>query len=170
MTLAAVAAGATILGGAVSAMGAIQAGNAQASAAMRDEAIAERNAKIANQDRIQAVRTAQTASEDKARANRRQLASLRAAYGSSGFELAGSSLDVLADTSTEMALDERRIEYEGTVRNREGALQMLYLSEDADQSRRAAKNYVKAGRISAGASLFSTAGSAANGYSQYGNA
>lgn len=166
MTLAAVAIGATVAGGVISAMGALQAGKAQEAAANRDAAISERNKKIADQDRIQAMRTAQLAAEDKRRENTRQLASMRAAYGSSGFDLAGSSLDVLADASEEMALDERRVEYEGRVRNREGALQMLYLQEDADTSRVAGKNARKASYYSALSSITSSASSAYSTYKQ----
>jgi hypothetical protein len=162
MTIAAVAIGATLVSGVISAMGAMQAADAQASAYERDAAISERNKVIADQDRQQAVATANIAAQDKRRSNRRQLAAMRAAYGSTGFDMSGSPLDILADTSTEMALDERRIEYEGTVRNREGALQMLYLQEDADGSRMAAKNTRKAGRITALSTLAGSAGSAAN--------
>lgn len=147
----------TVVGGFVSASGAQQAAQAQANAAMRDAAIAERNKKIVDQDRQQAVRTAQIAAEDKRRENRRNLAAIRAAYGSSGFELTGSPLDVLADTSIEMALDERRVEYEGYVRNREGALEMLYLQEDADESRLLAKEYKRAGKRNARTALLSAA-------------
>lgn len=164
MTLAAVTIGMTLVSGAISAVGAIQAGNAQAAAAQRDAAIAERNQKIADQDRIQAIRTAEINAEDKRRANKRQLASMRAAYGTSGFELAGSPVEVLADASVDMALDERRVAYEGQVRNREGALQMLYLQEDAAQSRASASNYKRAGYMNAATSLMSSASSATSMY------
>lgn len=170
MTFAAVAIGMTLVSGAISAAGAMQAADAQAQAYERQADIAERNKRVADQDRLQAVRTAQLAAEDKRRANRRQMAAIRAAYGSSGFELAGSPLDVLADTSVEMALDERRVEYEGTVRNREGALQMLYLQEDADTDRASASNTRTAGRYRAGATLLGSIGSAASMAHQYGNA
>lgn len=166
MTLSAVAIGATLVSGAVSAMGAMQAANAQAAAANRDAAIAERNKVVADQDRKQAIETARIAAEDRRRANRRQLATIKAAYGSSGFDMAGSPLDILADTSEEMTLDERRVEYEGTVRNREGALQMLYLQEDADQSRMAAKNYKRAGVINATTSLLNSGTQAYSMYKQ----
>lgn len=155
MTWTAAAIALSVVGGFVSAAGAQQQASAQAAAANRDAAIADRNAKIVDQDRQQAIRTAQIAAEDKRRENRRNFAAIRAAYGSSGFELTGSPLDVLSDTSIEMALDERRVEYEGTVRNREGALQMLYLNEDAQQSRMLATQYKKAGRQSAMSSLLS---------------
>lgn len=162
MTLAAVAIGATLIGGAVSAMGAIQAGKAEAAAHNRDAAISDRNKIIADQDRQQAVRTSTIAAEDKRRENRRQYAAIRAAYGSSGLDLSGSALDVLADTSTEMALDERRVEYEGTVKNREGALSMLYLQEDADQSRMKAKTAKQSSRIAAGSALIGSVSRAAS--------
>lgn len=147
------------VGAATSAMGAIQQGNAQKAAADRQAQIDERNKILADQDRIRDVQTAQIAAEDKRRENRRQYAALRAAYGSSGIEMAGSPLDVLTDVSTEMALDERRIEDEGLVKNREGALRMLGLQESADSSRAAGRNAKRAGYISAGSTLLSSAGS-----------
>ena len=156
MSFAPVAIGLTLVSGAISAMGAIQAGQAQAAAAQYEAQIAERNAKLADQDRILAVQTSQQAAEDKRRDNTRQLAAIRAAYGSSGFELAGTPLDVLSDTSVEMALDERRIEFEGQVKNREGALQMLYYNEDAQLSRFEGKNAKRASYMQAGASLLSS--------------
>lgn len=126
-----------------------------AATANRDAQIADRNKRVADQDRQIATRTAELAAEDKRRENRRTYASIRAAYGTSGFELSGSPLDVLADTSVEMALDERRVEYEGQVRNREGALQMLYLQEDADGNRIASSNYKRAGKSAYGTTLLS---------------
>lgn len=153
MTMTAALIGGTIVSGLVSAAGAISSANASAAAAKRDAAISERNKILADQDRQQAVRTADIAAEDKRRENRRLLATMKASYGSTGLELTGSPLDVLADTSEEMALDERRISYEGKVKNREGALQMLYLQEDADSSRMKAKTYKRAGMLSAVSSL-----------------
>lgn len=156
-----IAIGAALIGTAVSVYGSIQQSNAMSAAAAENAAIADRNAKIADQDRILAARTAQIAAEDKRRENRRILAGIRAAYGSSGFELAGSPLDVLADTSIEMALDERRIEYEGQVRNREGALQMLYLQDEARQQRSASRDYRRSGLTAGLAQGLSGASSAA---------
>ena len=145
----------TIVSSFASANAAKQQQDVMAQSADRDAQIADRNKRIADQDRIIAVRTAELAAEDKRRENRRTFASIRAAYGSSGFELSGSPLDVLADTSVDMALDERRVEYEGQVRNREGALQMLYLGEDADSSRAASRNYKAAGKSAYGTTLLS---------------
>lgn len=170
MTLAAVAIGATVVSGFIGAMGQMSAANAQAAAYEREAQIAERNKIFADQDRKLAIETARIDAEDKARDNRRQLASLRAAYGNTGFELTGSPLEVLADTSIEMALDERRIEFEGMARGREGAIKMLGLQDEADMSRAAGKNAKKAGKISAISTLIGTAGSAAKTKYDMGNA
>lgn len=145
----------TVISSFASANAAKEQQDVMAAAANRDAQIADRNKRVADQDRQIAARTAELAAEDKRRENRRTYASIRAAYGTSGFELSGSPLDVLSDTSVEMALDERRIEYEGQVRNREGALQMLYLQEDADGNRTASRNYKAAGKSAYGTTLLS---------------
>lgn len=145
----------TVIGSFASANAAKQQQDVMAQAEQRNAEIADRNKRIADQDRQIASRTAELAAEDKRVENRRTYASIRAAYGTSGFELSGSPLDVLADTSIEMALDERRVEYEGQIRNREGALQMLYLQEDADSSRAASRNYKQAGKSAYGTTLLS---------------
>lgn len=119
--------------------------------------VAERNEKIARQDRIQAIRTAQIEAEDKRRENRRKLSSIRAAYGSSGLELSGTPLEVLSDSSIEMALDERRVEYEGEVRAREGALRVLGLKDDQNIARASAQNAKAAGSIAKASAVVNTA-------------
>lgn len=119
--------------------------------------VAERNEKIARQDRIQAIRTSQIEAEDKRRENRRKLSSIRAAYGSSGLELSGSPLEVLSDSSIEMALDERRVEYEGEVRAREGALRVLGLKDDQNIARASAQNAKAAGSIAKASAIVNTA-------------
>lgn len=136
-------------------IGAIQQGNAQAAANKQQAAIAERNKILADQDRQLALRTAEIAADDRSRENRRKLADVRAAMGSTGLELAGSPLDALADGSLELALDVRRIEFEGKVRGREGAIEMINYGEEASASRIAAKNARTAGYTSAGAALLS---------------
>lgn len=131
----------------ISAMGAISQGNAAA-------ASANSNAQLAREQRLQEIKTAQIASEDKSRENRRQLSAMRASVGSSGVELAGSPLDVLNDTSIEMALDSRRVEYEGEVRGRESAIRANnYIAEG--------KNARNASRVSAFSSLLGGANSIA---------
>lgn len=167
MGLPAVAIGLTLVSGVMGAAAAQQQAAAEAQAYNTQAQIAERNRIIADQDRIQAIRTAQIAEEDKARENRRSLASLRAAYGSTGLEMAGSPLDVLSDTSIEMALDQQRTGYDAYIQNREGAIKMAGYTEDASQARSAAKNAKIAGRMKAMGSLLSSASQGASMGAQY---
>lgn len=161
MGLPAVAIGLTLFSGVMSAAAAQQQAAAEAQAYSTQAQIAERNRILADQDRIQAVRTAQIAEEDKARENRRNLASIRAAYGTSGLEMAGSPLDVLSDSSIEMALDQKRVGYDAYIQNREGAIKMIGYSEEAAQAKVAAKNAKIAGRMKAMGSLIGAGADAA---------
>lgn len=154
------AAAASAVSGVIGALGAIQAANAQAAAAEYNARIQERNAIIADQNRKQAIETSEIAASDKRRENRRVLASMRAAYGTSGLELVGSPLDVLEDTAVEQELDTQRIRYEGRLRAREGAIQMLGLREDATLSRMEGKAAKTAGYIGAAGQLVGGIGTA----------
>lgn len=154
------AAAASAISGVIGAIGSIAAGNAQAAAAEYNARVQERNAKVADQNRKQAIKTADIAAEDKRRENRRVMAAMRAAYGTSGLEMAGSPLDVLEDTALEQELDVSRVQYEGRVRAREGALQMLGFREDATLSRMEGKAAKTAGYIGAAGALVGGAGNA----------
>lgn len=136
-------------------VGAIQQGNAEAAAAKRQSQIDERNRILADQDRQLAMRTAQIAAEDKNREDRRRLAAARASMGTTGLEFSGSPVDALADSAIEMALDTRRIEFEGRVRNREGVIEMANYADSAAANRIAARNARRSGYTSAGAALLS---------------
>lgn len=149
----------TAIGGVVSAIGAIQSANAQAAAAEYNAKINERNRIIADQNRKAAVETANIDAEDSRRNNSRTLASIRAAYGASGLDMAGSPLDVLEDSALELELDTRRVEHEGRVRNREGGMQMQEFSEKATLDRMEAKAAKTAGMLSA-FGYFANAGAA----------
>lgn len=147
--MAAVTAILSVVSGVIGAVGAIQSANAQAAASEYNAQIQERNSKISEQNRKFNVDTARIASEDKARENRRTLASMRAAYGASGLDLAGSPLEVLADASTEMALDERRVAYEGYTRNRDSQIEQIGYGEQATLNRMEGKAAKTSGYITA---------------------
>lgn len=121
----------SVVSGVVGAIGAMQSASAQAQAAEYNAAVQRRNAVIAEQNRKQDVQTAEIDADEKRRDNRRTLSTMRAAYGSSGLELAGSPLDVLQDSATELELGAQRISYEGRVRSRDSAVQILGLNEQA---------------------------------------
>lgn len=139
----------TAASGAIGAYGAYASGQAASAAASYNARLQERDAYVAEQNRQAVIEQTRIAAEDSRRDNRRELASIRAAYGASGLDLAGSPLDVLQDTATEQELDTRRVEYEGSTRAREGALQILGLREGANLSRMEGRNARRAGTLSA---------------------
>jgi len=149
----------SVAGAVIGAVGTLQAGNAASASASYNAQVADRDVAVADQNRKSVLEQTRIAADDKRRDNRRVLSSIRAQYGASGLSMAGSPLDVLQDTAVEQELDVRRTEYEGRVRGREGALQMLGLQEEGVLSRMEAKNARRAGRVGAVGSLASGVGS-----------
>jgi len=152
----------SVVSGVVGAVGAMRAAEAQASADNYNASIKDRNAKVAEQNRQITIKSSEVAADDKRRENRRTLASIRSAYGSSGLDLAGSPLDVLADSAAESELDVQRIEYEGKMRAREGALDVLGYNEGATLDRMSAKAAKTAGKFNAASSILGGISSASN--------
>jgi hypothetical protein len=139
---------ATILslgGTVVGAVGAYTGAQANAASSEYNARVADRDRIVADQNRKAILDQTRIDVQDKRRENKRVMASIRASYGASGVELAGSPLDVLTDTANEQETDTQRVDYEGRIRGREGALQMLGLSESSTLSRMEAKNYKRAG-------------------------
>lgn len=125
----------SVAGTVMSVVGALSAAQSQAQAADYNARVADRDAYVADQNRKSAYELADIDAADKRRENRRALSAIRASYGASGLELAGSPLDVLQDSATELELDAQRTEYEGRARGREGGLQMIGFGERAELSR-----------------------------------
>ena len=161
MTLAVVAVAAIVIGTFVSVMGTLAAADAEADALERDAQIKARNAILAGQDRDLAIETSRIDAADKRRDNQRQLAAIRAANGASGFEFTGSPIDVLEDTSLELALDVSRIEFAGLGTTRQFDIRIKGIEEGAASDRAAAKNAITSGRISAVGTAIAGLGSAA---------
>lgn len=146
----------TIAGGAVSAIGAVQQGNANAAADQQNAKIAQANKVIANQDRIVALQTSAADVADQVMQNRRTSASIKAAFGNSGFDLSGSALDVMMDNAQENAVGVSRLQQEGRAQNRKGALAMLGYQMSSDQDTLAAANDQQAGTLNAVGALLNT--------------
>ena len=146
----------TIAGGAVSAVGAIQQGNAQAAADRQNADIAQANKVTANQDRMYALETSAADVQDRIDSNRRTSASIKAAFGNSGFDLAGTPLDVLRDTAQTDSVNVLRIQDEGRMQNRKGALAMLGYDMSSSQSLAAANNDQTAGMFNAVGAILNT--------------
>lgn len=151
----------SVIGGMVQAAGAAQAASAEAQYWADQSSIAQQNKLLAEQDRQNALQTAAQEAEDKRRENRRMLAGVRASYGATGFEWAGSPLDVLEDQSIEMALDVKKIEYEGQARARESSIRILGFDNESKQATSASKNALKAGKYGVGSALIGGATQAA---------
>lgn len=124
-TAAASATSALIAGGSAAAQA-----ESQANSLEYQNQVAERNRVIALQNRDIETTQARQDAEDTRRSGKRQLSSIRAAYGASGVDLAGSPLDVLGDTATEIETDVSRIEYSGRLSARSRTLEMLGLADE----------------------------------------
>lgn len=129
------------IGGIVGAIGQIQAGNAAAAAGNYNASISDQNA-----SRIRAEAAVEVA--DKQREIRKQLGSIRAAYGASGIDFSGSPLDVLADSATEGAWDVTKIKYKAEVA-------AVDQENQANLYRMGASSAQTAGYLGAGASFLS---------------
>lgn len=106
--LAALSAATTVIGTGVSALGAMQQGNAQ-------KAAADYNAKV---ERVQAQNVqnqAQAQAQQQDQANRRRMGEAAAAYGAAGVDMEGSPLSVMMDLGAQGELSKRLILYKGTV-------------------------------------------------------
>lgn len=148
-----IAAVASIASGVIGAVGAIQQGKAQASAAKYNAAVQEQNAKISERNRAISLSQTESDAADKAREVRRTLASIRANYGSSGLDMAGSALDVLEDSAIEGALDVTKIRYQGDVKA-QGYRDEAYAQRNgAELSRMNAKSASTAAGIGAASSI-----------------
>lgn len=146
-----------IAGGVISAMGAIQSANAQAAAADYNKEVAKANKRTVHAQTEREI-------EDRQLENRRQLGSMRAAYGANGLQMEGSPLDVMDDTATEMNYDIAKVKFQGAMQeegyDRQAALYKLE-----------AKSAKQAGTIGAASALiggFSTGLSSSGGSFSFG--
>lgn len=149
---------------AMSAVGSIQQGNAQASAYKREAAVNEENARIA---RLNAERTAQAYSlqEDKLRRSQKlALGQQRAAAAESGVGAStGSNLDIQVEDSAQAELDALTLRYDGQNDRINQLNQGIQFSNAAATSRANAKSAKQSGYTGA---LASVVGGATK-YSQY---
>jgi len=141
-------------GSVVGAVGARNEGEANANAAEYNAKVGEINA-AAERDR------AAVEASDYERKMSRERATAIASRGASGIDLAGTPLMVDEDIVNEIALGSSRITHEGAVKANA-------YENQANLDRTAAKNFKKAGKLSAAATLLSGASRAFNNYPQAG--
>lgn len=158
--MAAIAPILTVVSGVVSAVGQIAAANAQAAASEYNAKIQERNAIVAQQNIQNSDQATQAELDNKRREKRRTMAAIRAAYGASGVDIAGSPLDVLTDTSMELEADINTTAQEGRIRKRELGMQKQGHKEQAQLDRMSASASRTAGFFGAIGSVVGSAGTA----------
>ena len=142
---------------AVSAVGAIASGNAQASAQRGQATMEAYNARVMEQNAANARETAQneravaSQQEDEQRRRARAVIGSQAAAGAqSGVANTGSQALSLEDSATQAELDALNIRYEGQMRSRATELQAQGFDQQAEMSRMAssqAKRNATASRI-----------------------
>ena len=157
----------TVASTAMSAIGAIQQGEAAQAQAQAEANAARRNALIKEMQAGVERQQANIREEQQRRKARGLLGKQKAATAQAGIGFAGSALDVMEDSANKAELDALTIRYEGDLRSRG-------LLADAESDRYSAevaivkgKNAKKAAYISAGASILSGAATGYKGYSDY---
>lgn len=108
-----VAVAGSIATGVIGAVGAMQEADATNQAAQYNASIQDYNRKVSERNKITTLQQADAEAADLESKNRRTLSSIRAAYGASGLQLTGSTLDVMEDTAIEQQLDVSRVRYKG---------------------------------------------------------
>lgn len=144
------------MGGMAEAEAAKAEGKAIHDAEMENVEIAQQNKIVANANRLDALVTSEEDARDSETTNRRNLASIRAAFGSSGTSMSGAPLDVLTDVAAVQAKDTARIRGEGRARNREGVLQILGYERERVSAKKRAKYALEAGERGASAAGLNT--------------
>lgn len=137
--------GSMAAGGAVSAIGAINQGDAA-------NAAAKYNARTMEQEATRSNEEAAVKAGEAARRARQALAATRAGAGANGFAATGSIDDLLGQTERQGNLDALTAVYEGNIR-------AMGLRNQATLTRFEGKQAQRAGYTRALGSLFSTAGS-----------
>lgn len=153
------------VGTAVSVAGAMQQADQAKKSAEYNAALARRNAEINDQNAAMARRQATLDSEAQRRESARQLGAMRAGYATSGLQMEGSPLDVMAASVQQSELDTMNTIYKGEMRalSFENESTGLGLSAQLDSSRASAAS--RQGMYSAGSSLLSGASQSYGAYS-----
>lgn len=109
---------AALIGGAISAVGAIQQGRAESRAAKHNAAISSQQAEVARQNAKFVKQQAKVQAGQVARINRLREGAIRAAAGASGVTQGGSVAEVLADVAAQGELERQQAIFEGDVQAR----------------------------------------------------
>lgn len=131
----------SVVGGGIGAYGQLKESEAQARAS-------EYNANVAEMNAEQAILISAQDERRQRIIARKELGSIRAAYGASGVSMEGSPMDVLAESTANAELDALNIRYAGQAK-------AAGLRDEASYERFRAKETRAAGVLGAAASLLS---------------
>lgn len=137
---------------AISAVGAIQAADAQSDAASFNKKLAEQNVVVAEQQ-------TQADLQQQRRSSTKALGDMRASFSASGVSWEGSALDVLEDSVRQTELERQNIQYQGEMRKRG------YMN-DASLERARGQNARTAGYMSATSTMLSGGSKAYDTYNK----
>lgn len=150
-----------LIGAAVQAVGAIQAGKAQKAEANARAQANQYNAKVKEMN-AQVARTQANAREEQQRRKGRQvLGAQRAGIAQAGIGFSGSALDIMEQSADMAELDALNIRYEGELQSTGLLADAEAERYEADVNRMAGRNAMKAAYIGAGSALI---GGASNYY------
>lgn len=150
-----------LIGGAVQAIGAIQAGKAQQAEANARAQANQYNAKVKEMN-AQIARTQANAREEQQRRKGRQvLGAQRAGIAQAGIGFGGSALDIMEQSADTAELDALNIRYEGELQSTGLLADAEAERYEAGVNRMAGRNAMKAAYIGAGSALI---GGASNYY------
>lgn len=126
--------GLELIAAGIGALSAAASGAAAIGQAIGARQTAKYNKKVAQRNEKIALSQASKEAEEKRRQNARQLGAIRATYGSSGLDLAGSPLDIMEDQALENAFDVEKIYYKGRLRAMGYQDQAAQFDADADNA------------------------------------
>jgi hypothetical protein len=167
-TVATASLAATVASGVMAAGGAIKQGQAAKQQANYQSAVDRNNATIAGWQADDATKRGQIEEQRQRLATSRLAGAQRAGMASNGIEIgSGSPLDVLTDTAMLGELDALTIRSNAEREAYGARVQGSNLMAQSSLTRMAGRNAQQASYISAGGSLLSTVGTAADRYSTY---
>lgn len=157
-----------LVGGAISAAGAVQSGYAKSEAAAYQSQVAANNAKIAQQDATLDIQAGETAAVNRGLKTRAMVGQEKAAQGASGIDVnSGSAADVRAGTEELGMLDALTIRSDAAKRAYAKEVEATSDTAQSQLAKAESDQDVTAGWISGAGTLLSSASSVGSSWSKY---
>lgn len=169
-TMEAISLVSTVAGGAISAVGAIQQGQATAAADRYQAQVAANNAQIAQQNARMATQKGEIEAENQGMKNRAAMGAITAEQSASGVDVnTGSASNVRKSQDIVGMTDVAQIRQNAAIENYGYRSQGMAYTAQSGLDKAAASNASTAGFVGAGTSLLGSAGRAAGQYANWSN-